>query len=137
MQGIAHFVEAARGEDLCGLFGQVHDLLFNSGADNRLRMHPAESESLPCTRPTVYAYLCSSAALTQLRFLITFGDVPLAVVTCTNEALYVATRKSNSSAASPPLVEPRCPSAHAQWNLREGGQIPLSGILTRCAAAPP
>ena len=115
MQGPAQFVEVARAEEMFCLFGQAHYLLFNSGEDNnRLRMHPADSESTPCTRLTVYAWICSSAALNQLRVLITFGDVPLVAVTCTNEALYVTIRKSDSSAVSPPLVEPRVPSAYAQ-----------------------
>ena len=105
---------------ICCLFGQAHYLLLNSGEDkHRLRMHPADSESTPCTRPTVYAWICSSAAINRLRFLITFGDVPLVAVTCTNEALYVI-RKRDYSGIGPPLLEPRGPSAHAQWNLREG-----------------
>ena len=87
-------------------------------------MHPADSESTPRTRPTVYACICNSVALNRLRVLITFGDFPPVAVTCTNEALYETIRKNDSSAVSKPLVEPRGPSAYAQWNVREGRADP-------------
>ena len=84
----------------------------------------------------MYACSCTSAALNRLRVLITFGDVPLVAVTCTNEALYETILKNDSSAFSKPLIEPRGPSAYAQWNMREGRADPSQRHAVKTLRSP-